>query len=98
MRETLGNIAVSVATNTALFTGLDLGQKIADAFSLWMLPANLVAAVIATAFGRQRIGARGTGLRERGEHAREQRREEGQPPVRRSPVSFSALHSKLRRA
>jgi hypothetical protein len=51
MRETLGNIAVSVATNTALFTGLDLGQKIADAFSLWMLPANLVAAVIATAFG-----------------------------------------------
>lgn len=51
MRETFGNIAISIATNTALFTGLDLGQRIADAFSLWMLPANLVAAVIATGFG-----------------------------------------------
>jgi hypothetical protein len=51
MRETLANIGISIATNTALFTGLDLGQRIADAFSLWMLPANLVAAVIATVFG-----------------------------------------------
>jgi hypothetical protein len=51
MRETFANIGISVATNTALFTGLDLGQWIADAFSLWSLPANLIAAVIATAFG-----------------------------------------------
>ena len=51
MRETFANIGISVATNTALFTGLDLGQWIADKFSLWSLPSNLVAAVIATAFG-----------------------------------------------
>ena len=51
MRETFANIGISVATNTALFTGLDLGQWIADTFSLWSLPANLIAAVIATAFG-----------------------------------------------
>jgi len=51
MRDTLGNIAISVATNAALFTGLDLGQWISDTLSLWMLPANLIAAVIATAFG-----------------------------------------------
>src|SRR5262245_22940612 len=51
MRETFANIGISVATNTALFTGLDLGQLIADKFSLWSLPANLIAAVIATAFG-----------------------------------------------
>src|SRR5262245_8277436 len=51
MRETFANIGISVATNTALFTGLDLGQWIADTFSLWSLPANLTAAVIATAFG-----------------------------------------------
>ena len=51
MRETFGNIAISVATNAALFTGLDLGQWISDTLSLWMLPANLIAAVIATAFG-----------------------------------------------
>ena len=51
MRETYVNIGISVATNAALFTGLDLGQSIAEALSLWTLPANLVAAVIATAFG-----------------------------------------------
>src|SRR5262245_40331978 len=51
MRETFANIGISVVTNTALFTGLDLGQLIADKFSLWSLPANLIAAVIATAFG-----------------------------------------------
>ena len=51
MRETFFNIGISVATNAALFTGLDLGQSIADALSLWTLPANLIAAVIATAFG-----------------------------------------------
>ncbi len=51
MRETFANIAISVATNAALFTGLDLGQWISDTLSLWMLPANLIAAVIATAFG-----------------------------------------------
>ena len=28
MRETLANVGVSIATNTALFTGLDLGQWI----------------------------------------------------------------------
>ena len=28
MRETLANIGISIATNTALFTGLDLGQRI----------------------------------------------------------------------
>jgi len=51
MRATLANIAITIATNTALFTGLDLGQWIADQFSLWSLPANMIAAVIATAFG-----------------------------------------------
>jgi hypothetical protein len=51
VRDTFGNIAITIATNTALFTGLDLGQWIADTLSLWTLPANLVAAVIATALG-----------------------------------------------
>ena len=51
MRETFANIGISVATNTALFTGLDLGQWISDKLSLWSLPANVIAAVIATAFG-----------------------------------------------
>ena len=51
MRETFANIGISVATNTALFTGLDLGQWISDKFSLWSLPSNVIAAVIATAFG-----------------------------------------------
>jgi len=51
MRETFANIAISVATNTALFTGLDLGQWISDKLSLWSLPSNLIAAVIATVFG-----------------------------------------------
>jgi hypothetical protein len=51
MRDTFSNIVISIATNTALFTGLDLGQWIADTLSLWTLPANLIAAVIATALG-----------------------------------------------
>jgi hypothetical protein len=51
MRDTFGNIGISIATNAALFTSLDLGQWIADTLSLWTLPANLLAAVIATAFG-----------------------------------------------
>jgi hypothetical protein len=51
MRHTFGNIGMSIATNTVLFTSLDLGQWIADTLSLWTLPANLIAAVIATAFG-----------------------------------------------
>jgi hypothetical protein len=51
MRDTFGNVGITIATNTALFTGLDLGQSIADTLSLWTLPANLIAAVIATAFG-----------------------------------------------
>jgi hypothetical protein len=51
MRDTFANIGISVATNVALFTGLDLGQWIADTLSLWALPANVIAAVIATAFG-----------------------------------------------
>jgi hypothetical protein len=51
MRDMFGTIGISVATNTALFTGLDLGQWVADTLSLWALPANLVAAVIVTGFG-----------------------------------------------
>jgi len=47
MRETFANIGMSIASNTALFTGLDVGQRIADKFSLWALPANLLAALIA---------------------------------------------------
>jgi hypothetical protein len=51
VRESFREVGVMVATNTMLFTSLDLGQWIADTFSLWTLPANLVAAVIATVFG-----------------------------------------------
>jgi hypothetical protein len=51
MRDTFGSIGISIATNAALFTSLDLGQWIADTLSLWTLPANLLAAVIATALG-----------------------------------------------
>ena len=51
MKAAVGNVAVMVATNTALFTGLDMGQWIADTLALWALPANMVAAVIATVFG-----------------------------------------------
>jgi hypothetical protein len=57
VRESLWNIGMTVGTNTMLFTSLDLGQWIADTFSLWTLPANLVAAVIATAFGLALTGA-----------------------------------------
>jgi hypothetical protein len=64
MRDTFGNIGVSVATNTALFTGLDLGQWIADTLSLWTFSANVVAAIVATAFGLAlSAGSRALGLR-----------------------------------
>jgi hypothetical protein len=43
-----GQIGTMIATNTVLFSGLDLGQWIADKLALWSLPANLLAAVIAT--------------------------------------------------
>jgi hypothetical protein len=49
-KNAIGNIGITIATNTALFTGLDMGQWIADTLALWTLPANIVAAVIATAF------------------------------------------------
>ena len=51
MREIFGGVGVNIATNTALFTGLDLGTWISETLSLSTLPANLVAAMIATAFG-----------------------------------------------
>jgi hypothetical protein len=51
VRDNLWNVGTMVATNTVLFTSLDLGQWIGETLSLGMLPANLVAAVIATAFG-----------------------------------------------
>ena len=51
MKATVANIGIMIATNTVLYTGLDLGQWVADKFSLWMLPANLVAAIIATSLG-----------------------------------------------
>jgi hypothetical protein len=47
MRETFVNIGISIASNIALFTVLDVGQRIADKFLLWALPANLLAALIA---------------------------------------------------
>jgi len=50
MRKTFANTGISIASNTALFTGLDLGQWIADKLSLWALLANLIAALIAIAF------------------------------------------------
>jgi len=49
-KNAIGNVGIMVATNTALFTGLDLGQWIADTLALWALPANIVAAAIATTF------------------------------------------------
>lgn len=51
MKAVIGNVGVMVATNTALFTALDLGQWLADTFALWTLPANMVAAIIATGLG-----------------------------------------------
>ena len=51
MKGMAGNIGVMIATNTALYTALDMSQWLADKFSLWTLPANMVAAVIATALG-----------------------------------------------
>ena len=51
MKAVIGNIGVMIATNTTLFTALDMGQWIADKWSLWTLPANMVAAIIATALG-----------------------------------------------
>jgi len=57
-KNAMGNVGITIATNTALFTGLDLGQWIADTLALWTLPANVVAAVIATAlaFGLSAAG------------------------------------------
>ena len=49
--KALGNVGIMIATNTAFFTALDVGQWIADQLALWPLPANLVAAVIATGLG-----------------------------------------------
>jgi uncharacterized membrane protein YjjP (DUF1212 family) len=51
MKSAVGNIGVMIATNTALFTALDMGQWIADKFALWTFPANVVAAIIATGLG-----------------------------------------------
>jgi len=51
VRETVSSVGISIASNTVLFTGLDLGQWLADKLSLSTLLTNLVAAVIATAFG-----------------------------------------------
>jgi hypothetical protein len=51
MKGMVGNVGIMIATNTALYTGLDMGQWVADKFSLWTLPANMVAAIIATALG-----------------------------------------------
>jgi hypothetical protein len=51
MRDMFDGVGVSIVANTALFTGLDFGQWIADTLSLSTLPANLIAALIATAFG-----------------------------------------------
>ena len=48
-KTAMGNVGIMIATNTALFTGLDMGQWIADTLALWTLPANVVAAAIATA-------------------------------------------------
>jgi hypothetical protein len=39
------------ATNTTLFSALDMAQWLADRYELSTLPTNLVAAVIATALG-----------------------------------------------
>ena len=43
----IGQIGTMIATNTALFSALDLGQWIADKLALWSFPANMLAAVIA---------------------------------------------------
>lgn len=65
MKAAIGNVTVMVGTNTALFTGLDMGQWIADTLGLKMLLANLVAAVIATALGiALNAGCRWLGLAE----------------------------------
>ena len=45
-RADIGQIGSMIATNTVLFSALDLGQWIADKFALWSLPANILAAVI----------------------------------------------------
>ena len=51
MKAVIANTSIMVATNTALFTALDMGQWLADKFALWTLPANLIAAIIATGLG-----------------------------------------------
>ena len=48
MKAIVGNVGIMIATNTALFSALDTGQWIADKLDLWKLPADVVAAVIAT--------------------------------------------------
>jgi hypothetical protein len=48
MKAIVGNVGIMIATNTALFSALDTGQWIADKLDLWTLPADVVAAVIAT--------------------------------------------------
>ena len=48
MKHVLGNFGIMIATNTALFTALDISQWVAEHYALWSLPANLVAATIAT--------------------------------------------------
>ena len=51
MKAALTNVGITIITNTALFTALDMGQWLADKLALWTLPADVVAAIIATALG-----------------------------------------------
>ena len=51
MKAAVGNVGIMVATNTALFTGAGHGAVDRRHAALWTLPANMVAAVIATALG-----------------------------------------------
>ena len=51
MKAVVGNAGIMIATNTALFSALDLGQWIADKLDLSTLSADVVAAVIATGLG-----------------------------------------------
>jgi hypothetical protein len=48
MDKTLRNVGIMIATNTGLFTGVGLGQWIADTLALWTPACQRVAAVIAT--------------------------------------------------
>jgi len=51
MKAAFANVGITIITNTALFTALDMGQWLADKLALWTLPANVVAAIIATGLG-----------------------------------------------